>query len=347
MLVGRFKFNDSKNKYSILYYVTYKSGEKSMKRLGSLSFDLDNKWSYMKTFGVHGSEKFPSYFEVLIPYMLEVLEAMRLKITFFVVGQDAALNSNKEYLKLINVHGHEIGNHSYNHEPWLNIYSKSRLRREVIETDDLIYKITGQKPLGFRAPGFSWTKELADILISQGYIYDASTLPCYITILARIYFFRGDNLSSSVKKKIRNSSDGFSEGRRPIMPYYWNVPNRGYLLEIPVTTVPIFKTPFHLSYLIFLAKLSPIVMNFYLKLGLSLIKAKNIEPSFLIHPTDILGIEQVPDMNFFPGMALSASKKLTILKNVVKEISKHYKLVKMKEHARYISERNDIKKRPI
>jgi len=318
-----------------------------MKRIGSLSFDLDNKWSYMKTFGVRGWEEFPSYFEILIPYVLEVLESMRLKITFFVVGQDAALNRNKEYLKLIDTHGHEVGNHSFHHEPWFNIFSRARLREEVLETEDRIFQVTGQKPLGFRSPGFSWNKELADILLECGYVYDATTLPSYFVFLARAFYFRCDNLSRKEGQKRRKGSGGFKEGMRPISPYYWHIPKRGDLLEIPVTTIPILKTPFHLSYLIFLARLSPIAMLLYLKLGLSLIRARNIEPSFLIHPTDMLGIEQVPDMRFFPGMALSANEKLKILKRVIREITKHFKLVKMINHAKAIIEKNDIKVRRI
>ena len=51
--------------------------------LASISMDLDNQWSYMKTHGENGWQKYPSYFNILIPYILNILESYDLKITPF------------------------------------------------------------------------------------------------------------------------------------------------------------------------------------------------------------------------------------------------------------------------
>ena len=61
------------------------------KPIASLSLDADNQWSYMKIHGDDGWESFPSYLDVLAPRALDVLARHQLRITFFVVGQDAAL----------------------------------------------------------------------------------------------------------------------------------------------------------------------------------------------------------------------------------------------------------------
>ena len=61
-----------------------------MKPIASLSLDLDNKWSYMKTHGDAGWESFPSYLDCVVPRALNFLKERNLIITFFVVGQDAA-----------------------------------------------------------------------------------------------------------------------------------------------------------------------------------------------------------------------------------------------------------------
>lgn len=37
------------------------------KPLASLSFDLDNQWSYMKTHGDPGWDTFPSYLDLVVP----------------------------------------------------------------------------------------------------------------------------------------------------------------------------------------------------------------------------------------------------------------------------------------
>ena len=63
--------------------------------IASLSLDLDNKWSYMKTHGDRGWESFPSYLDVVVPRFLGLLDELGLRITVFVVGQDAALAQNR------------------------------------------------------------------------------------------------------------------------------------------------------------------------------------------------------------------------------------------------------------
>ena len=83
------------------------------KPLASISLDLDNQWSYMKIHGDSGWEKFPSYLDAFIPYVLNILDELDLKITFFIVGQDAVLEKNKKYLRMIVEQGHEVGNHSF------------------------------------------------------------------------------------------------------------------------------------------------------------------------------------------------------------------------------------------
>ena len=119
----------------------------------SLSLDLDNKWSYMKTHGDSGWETFPSYLDVVVPRALDILKAHHLTITFFVVGQDAALEKNHPALRSIAAAGHEIGNHSFNHEPWLHLYTDAAIDAELSQAEEHIHRATGQKPIGFRVPG--------------------------------------------------------------------------------------------------------------------------------------------------------------------------------------------------
>src|SRR3954465_1668397 len=98
-----------------------------MKPIASLSLDVDNQWSYMKTHGDAGWESRPSYLDVFVPTVLEVLEELRLTTTFFVVGIDCAREENIFALRSLAAAGHEIGNHSHEHEPWLHRYSRQQL----------------------------------------------------------------------------------------------------------------------------------------------------------------------------------------------------------------------------
>jgi len=67
----------------------------------SLSLDLDNQWSYMKTHGDAGWQSHPSYLDAVVPRILAFLAERRLTITFFIVGQDAALEKNHTALRSI------------------------------------------------------------------------------------------------------------------------------------------------------------------------------------------------------------------------------------------------------
>ncbi|MCB0062859.1 MAG: polysaccharide deacetylase family protein, partial [Caldilineaceae bacterium] len=155
------------------------------KPIASLSLDLDNKWSYLKTHGDPAWQTLPTYFDLLVPRVLDLLAAHELTITFFVVGQDAALQKHKAFLQAIADAGHEIGNHSFRHEPWLHLYSESEINAELAHAEEQILGATGQKPIGFRGPGYSCSEATLRVLAQRGYRYDASTLPTFIGPLAR------------------------------------------------------------------------------------------------------------------------------------------------------------------
>ena len=313
------------------------------KPLASISLDLDNQWSYMKTHGDSGWKKFPSYLDIFIPHVLDILDRFNLKITFFIVGQDAALNKNRETLGLLTARGHEVGNHSFSHEPWLHLYSKDQIKKEILRAEEEIYRVTGQKPIGFRGPGFSWSSKLIEVLAENNYLYDTTTLPTYIGPLARAYYFWTSNLKEEEKHQRKTLFGGFNDGLRPIKPYWWVLDSDAKLLEIPITTMPIVKIPFHLSYLLYLSRFSLRLMSSYLKTALFLCRATGTEPSFLLHPLDLLGGDQVQDLSFFPGMDLVGSQKQELFEKVLKELTKHFTLVNMATHAKSIPEKKHLK----
>ncbi len=316
------------------------------KPLASLSLDLDNKWSYLKTHGDAGWKTFPTYLDVFIPSVLRALERLKLKITFFVVGQDAALEKNAAFLQALTAAGHEVGNHSFHHEPWLQLYSKAEITRELLTTEEHIARVTGQKPVGFRGPGFSWSPELFEVLSENGYLYDASTLPTFLGPLARAYYFRTAKLTAAEKRQRRELFGEFRDGLRPVQPYYWQLAGGKKLLEIPVTTIPVFKVPFHLSYLLYLSRVSDRLLSFYLQTALHLCRITRTEPSFLLHPLDLLGGDQAPDLAFFPGMDLSGARKLELFERVLNMLALHFKPVSMSEHASALCSRARINVRP-
>ncbi len=302
------------------------------KKIASISLDLDNQWSYMKIHGDEGWDKYPSYFNIFVPHVLEILDELNLKITFFIVGKDTESEDNRRYLKMIADRGHEIGNHSYHHESWLQTYSYEKIDKEIRDAEEAIEKATGQRPTGFRGPGFSWSVDLLKVLEKRGYHFDASTLPTYLGPLARMYYFKKSDLSKEEKKARKELFGKFSEGFRKLKPYKWDLGNNKTITEIPVTTMPVFKLPFHLSYLIYIGNLSKGLMKLYLNTALTMCKITNTPVSFLLHPLDLIGGDQITELAFFPGMNVSSAKKVAIFKEVISTIGKHYNLVGMGKH---------------
>ena len=303
------------------------------KPLAGLSLDLDNLWSYMKTHGDPGWEELPSYFDVLAPVVLEQLEKRELLITFFVVGQDAVLEKNKQALKSLFEAGHEFGNHSFYHEPWLHLYPIDKIRAELENTENALTDITGVKPVGFRGPGFSWSNDLIQVLHERNYLYDASSLPTFLGPIARAYYLKKSNFSKEEKEKRSKLFGTFKDGLRPVSAYWLNLNQTDKLLEIPVTTMPVFKVPFHLSYLIYLCNYSEMLMKLYLNFVLMLCRLTKTSPSFLLHPLDFLGGDKVPQLSFFPGMNMTTERKISIFHKVMDKLQKQYCLVNMSTFA--------------
>ena len=300
-----------------------------MKPIASISLDLDNQWSYMKIHGDEGWDKYPSYFDIFVPHVLKVLDELELKITFFIVGKDTENEENRKYLKMITDHGHEVGNHSYHHESWLQTYSYEKIENEIKIAEEAIYNVTGQRTTGFRGPGFSWSKDLLKVLEKRGYKYDASTLPTYLGPLARMYYFKKSDLSKEEKNARKELFGKFSEGFRKLKPYKWDLGDGKSITEIPVTTMPVFKLPFHLSYLIYLGNISMPLMKLYLSTAIRMCKITKTPISFLLHPLDLIGGDQITKLAFFPGMNVNSNKKVEIFETIIKSLQKNYELVSM------------------
>jgi peptidoglycan-N-acetylglucosamine deacetylase len=299
------------------------------KPLAAISLDLDNQWSYMKIHGDEGWDKYPSYFSIFVPHVLDILDDLELKITFFIVGKDTESEENIKYLRMITDRGHEVGNHSYNHESWLQSYSYEEIEKEIIAAEVAIEKATGQKPLGFRGPGFSWSFDLLKVLESRGYLYDASTFPTYLGPLARRYYFSKSGLSKEEKMARKELFGKFSEGFRKLRPYSFDLGDERKIIEIPVTTMPIFKLPFHLSYLMYLSNISIGLMKLYLNIAITLCKLTRTPVSFLLHPLDIIGGDKLNKLAFFPGMEIPSYKKLEVFSIVINMLANSYQLTNM------------------
>jgi len=302
--------------------------------VASLSLDLDNLWSYKKTRGDPDWVSLPSYLPVVVPRLLDVFGAAEVTATVFVVGTDADRDRDEGVLAAIPAAGHEVANHSFSHEPWLHLYEPGRLVEELARTEEALVATTGVHPTGFRGPGYSLSEPLLRELARRGYVYDASTLPTWIGPLARAYYFRSAGLSAEDRRQRSALFGSARDGLRPLAPYTWDLGTDGRLLEIPVTTAPVSRIPFHLSYVLHLYGIAPRLAWGWFDAATRLCRRTGLGPSVLLHPLDLLGADDAPGLEFFPGMTLTASAKVAVVGRALRLLRERFTLVPVGEHAR-------------
>jgi hypothetical protein len=294
------------------------------KKTAPLSLDLDNKWSYLKTHGDESWQSFPSYLDTIVPRALDMLSERDWRITWFIVGKDAEMPAHRDILRSIADAGHEIGNHSYMHEPWLHQYSRPQLVDDLGKAHDAIAKATGATPVGFRGPGFSLSEDTLEVLQSLGYQFDATTFPNILNPIGRLYYLRTSNLSDEEKERRKALFGTTKDALRSNRPYRWLLKNGEMMTEVPVTTMPLFRVPIHFSYVIWLSGKSMFLARTYWRMALLMCRLAGTVPSLLLHPLDFLGSDDEPELGFFPGMDIPAGRKAEVMHELLDMWDKQY-----------------------
>ncbi|HBY98630.1 MAG: DUF3473 domain-containing protein [Ardenticatenaceae bacterium] len=109
--------------------------------------------------------------------LLEILSSHRVRATFFVLGYVA--DRYPTLIADIRAAGHELGVHGYYHR-FVSRLTPDEFARELERSIAAVERITGERPLGHRAPYFSINAGTAwalDILQAQGIRYDSSVFP--------------------------------------------------------------------------------------------------------------------------------------------------------------------------
>lgn len=308
-----------------------------MRPVTSLSLDLDNLWSYKKVHGDADWDAYGTYLPMLVPRVLEFLDTLDLTITFFVVGIDATRTENQDAIRAIGEAGHEIGNHSHRHEPWLHLYDADETHEELAAAEEAIEAVTGHRPVGFRGPGYSLSQTTLDVLSHRGYRYDASTLPTWIGPLARAYYFRSTDLSEAQRKERSALFGSWKDARRPVHPYTWRQ-SAGDLTELPVTVMPLLRVPIHFSYLLYLAGVSTRLADVYLEGAMRVCRIRKVAPSLLMHPLDFIGGDDLAELDFFPAMSMTSSAKMKALASYLDRVGRHFEIGPMIDHVNHLEQ---------
>jgi peptidoglycan/xylan/chitin deacetylase (PgdA/CDA1 family) len=84
------------------------------------------------------------------PEILQVLKHHDVKATFFCIGN--RIPGNENILQQIKNEGHLIGNHSYSHHFWFDMFSSKKMLEDMQLMNEAVKNVTGQQPKLFRPP---------------------------------------------------------------------------------------------------------------------------------------------------------------------------------------------------
>jgi hypothetical protein len=97
--------------------------------------------------------------------------------------------------------------------------------------------------------------------------------------------------------------------------------------------MPLFRTPFHISYLIYLARFSPLLAKLYFAAALALCRLSGVQPSLLLHPLDFLGADDgLEALRFFPGMNIPAATKIAWINDFLAAYARRFRVLPMGAH---------------
>lgn len=104
---------------------------------------------------------------VYTPQILDLLKKYRVKATFFVVGKKA--KDFPQVIQRINNEGHEIANHTYNHE-YNAMITEEKLTKELKKTDEVVKAITSKSMTLYRPVAGIYNDTIMNTATKQGYL---------------------------------------------------------------------------------------------------------------------------------------------------------------------------------
>jgi len=219
----------------------------------TVQVDVDTTRTLLQFYGLTGpghAGPDPVY-RLALRRFAELFEKVGVRATFFVVGQDLADDVSRSVVRQLHAAGHEIANHSQTHHYDFARLSRQQKTEEIARAGEAIERTTGQRPVGFRAPGYDADADLFELLVELGYRYDSSILPSVLNLpfklLHRLLSRRGTTSGYGSAALTVAPNRAYRPDRKAI----WRAADEGALWEIPVSCVPVVRLPFYAHFNLF------------------------------------------------------------------------------------------------
>jgi peptidoglycan/xylan/chitin deacetylase (PgdA/CDA1 family) len=217
-------------------------------KLASVSVDLDSLPLYCRIHGLpesildDGARRL--IYRTALPRCLELFSNLSIRATLFAVGQDLD-REGRAALQAAHRGGCEVANHSYAHDYALTRQTDASISTDIKRAAEAIEAATGERPAGYRAPGYALSAPLYQALVEQGYRYDSSAFPAAPYYAAKALVMMALAL---IGRRSRATLDHPRVLLAPREPYFPDPANpyrrgKGTLLELPIATSPVGRFP--------------------------------------------------------------------------------------------------------
>lgn len=219
-------------------------------RLASISVDLDSLAHYCRIHGLSESvldaRARGLVYSTAVPRFRELLASVGAPGTFFAIGEDLSDVGAASALREAHGAGIEVGNHSYSHDYALTRRAPESIREDLIRGEEAILAATGERPVGFRAPGYTLNAALYGATVERGYRYGSSAFPAAPYYAAKASVMGALALLGRPSRAVLDSPRVLLSPRTPYrpdpaQPYR---KGRGAVLELPMTVTPRVRFPF-------------------------------------------------------------------------------------------------------
>jgi peptidoglycan/xylan/chitin deacetylase (PgdA/CDA1 family) len=215
-------------------------------RLCAVSVDLDEIDHYR---GLHGLPPCDSGGHAVYDVALERIGAFArqidIPVTLFAVGKDLERSRSAAQLAALHDRGHRVENHSYSHRYDLSRLGGPEMAAEVARGQVAIEEVTGRRPRGFRAPGYTLSDGLLEAVRAEGMAFDSSAFPCPAYYLAKCAALGWLKLRGRTSRAILGSPRVLAAPRVPYRPQLDGHRTGGAgLLELPISVTRRLRLPF-------------------------------------------------------------------------------------------------------
>lgn len=305
---------------------------------GAISCDVDTLASIYQGHNLRRTEGY-SYdeFRMGLENLCRFLEPYNIRATFFMVGNDFNHSNNTSSIRAVHDAGHEIANHTMTHAQGFRLLSLEQKEAEIAGMEQICEEVTGERPVGFRSPGWNIGDDALPILRDRGYLYDSSVFPSVLNPLLKFLHW------SAMSNRCREDRTTLGLLRyivAPTRPYRVSEGSFGKrgetkFIELPVTVVPIIRLPFFATF--------HLAMGFEsFKASFAVLKRFKYPIQYQVHLSDFVDYshpslsDQVPEGRgvYIPqALRLPLGQKIDFFRRILDVMSEDYSFSTLRQWA--------------